>query len=340
MTSTAAAQNKARKSEVTHYKMYIDGKFVDAKGGKTFDVYDPVHRGRDRHLSRGRRRGRGPGGQGGAPRLLRRMARRERAGARPDPLPPRRAHQGAPRRAGGSRDGQFGQADRRVRVRHGRYGHLLRVLRRPRHQDQRRSPSGPRRRRRLCHARADRGGRADHPLELSAAHGGLENRARARRRLHGGHQAGRADAAESAQARRGFRGGRAAAGGGERRHRRRSRRGRSRSSPTPTSGRSPSPAARRSASSSCATPPTSSSGSRSSSAASRPISSSPMPTSRTRSTAPSSAPSSTRARSAPRGAECWCRRTSTGNSWTPRRQRRRRSSSAAASTGTRRWGRS
>ena len=34
-------RSKPRKSEVTHYKMYIDGKFVDAKGGKTFDVYDP-----------------------------------------------------------------------------------------------------------------------------------------------------------------------------------------------------------------------------------------------------------------------------------------------------------
>ena len=41
MTSTAAARSKPRKSEVTNYKMYIDGKFVDAKSGKTFDVYDP-----------------------------------------------------------------------------------------------------------------------------------------------------------------------------------------------------------------------------------------------------------------------------------------------------------
>ena len=41
MTSTATARGKARKSEVTPYQMYIDGKFVDAKTGKTFDVYDP-----------------------------------------------------------------------------------------------------------------------------------------------------------------------------------------------------------------------------------------------------------------------------------------------------------
>src|SRR6476659_9227897 len=41
MTSTATARGKTRKPEVTSYQMYIDGKFVDAKGGKTFDVYDP-----------------------------------------------------------------------------------------------------------------------------------------------------------------------------------------------------------------------------------------------------------------------------------------------------------
>ena len=41
MTSTATARGKTRKSEVASYQMYIDGKFVDAKSGKTFDVYDP-----------------------------------------------------------------------------------------------------------------------------------------------------------------------------------------------------------------------------------------------------------------------------------------------------------
>ena len=41
MTSAATARGKTRKSEVTRYQMYIDGKFVDAKSGKTFDVYDP-----------------------------------------------------------------------------------------------------------------------------------------------------------------------------------------------------------------------------------------------------------------------------------------------------------
>ena len=45
MTSTARAPGKTRKSRVTRYQMYIDGKFVGAAGGKTFDVYDPATEG-------------------------------------------------------------------------------------------------------------------------------------------------------------------------------------------------------------------------------------------------------------------------------------------------------
>ena len=41
MTSTARAASKAGKSQVTGYQMYIDGKFVDARSGKTFEVFDP-----------------------------------------------------------------------------------------------------------------------------------------------------------------------------------------------------------------------------------------------------------------------------------------------------------
>ncbi|MEP7226376.1 MAG: aldehyde dehydrogenase family protein [Gemmatimonadales bacterium] len=41
MTSTARASSKSRKSGVARYQMYIDGRFVDAKGGQTFEVYDP-----------------------------------------------------------------------------------------------------------------------------------------------------------------------------------------------------------------------------------------------------------------------------------------------------------
>jgi betaine-aldehyde dehydrogenase len=42
MTSTATAKSKARKSDATRYQMHIDGKFVDAASGRTFDVYDPA----------------------------------------------------------------------------------------------------------------------------------------------------------------------------------------------------------------------------------------------------------------------------------------------------------
>ena len=45
MTSTATAKSKGRKPEVTRYRMYIDGKFVDAASRKTFDVFDPATEG-------------------------------------------------------------------------------------------------------------------------------------------------------------------------------------------------------------------------------------------------------------------------------------------------------
>ncbi len=41
MTSTARVSGKARQSSSSHYQMYIDGKFVEAANGKTFDVFDP-----------------------------------------------------------------------------------------------------------------------------------------------------------------------------------------------------------------------------------------------------------------------------------------------------------
>ena len=41
MTSTARASGKTRKTGVVRYQMYIDGRFVDAKGGQTLEVFDP-----------------------------------------------------------------------------------------------------------------------------------------------------------------------------------------------------------------------------------------------------------------------------------------------------------
>ena len=220
MTSTARASGKARKSQVARYQMYIDGRFVDAKSGKTFEVYDPSTEDAIATVPGRQRRRRRPGGAGGHQGLLRWLEGGHRPGARPDPPPAGRADPGPPGGAGGAGDPKHGQADRRVRVRHGRHRHLLRVLRRPRHQDQRRGAPRPGRRGRLCHAGADGRGRSDHPLELSAHDGRLEDRAGARGRVHGGPQAGGTDAALHPRAGQGLRGGGSAAWCGEHRHRR------------------------------------------------------------------------------------------------------------------------
>src|SRR4029078_8498204 len=41
MTTTARVQGSARKTPVTRYQMYIDGRFVDGQDGQTLEVYDP-----------------------------------------------------------------------------------------------------------------------------------------------------------------------------------------------------------------------------------------------------------------------------------------------------------
>ena len=68
--------------------------------------------------------------------------------------------------------------------------------------------------------RAARRRRPDHPVELPAAHGRVEDRAGARVRQHRRAQAGRDDAAHGAALRRGLPRGRTAAGRGQHRHRR------------------------------------------------------------------------------------------------------------------------
>ena len=96
--------------------------------------------------------------------------------------------------------------------------------------------------------------RPDHPVEFPAADAGLEDRAGARRRQHGGAEAGRVHAADRAAVRRDLRRGRPAAGRRQHRHRRRrDRRGARR--PSRTSTRSPSPARPKSAGSSARRPP-------------------------------------------------------------------------------------
>ena len=100
---------------------------------------------------------------------------------------------------------------------------------------------------RVRRLRAGRRRRPDHPVELSAADAGLEDRAGARRRQHRRAQAGRVHAADRAAVRRDLRSeAGAAAGRGQHRHRRRRDR-RGASSTIPASTRSPSPARPRSA---------------------------------------------------------------------------------------------
>jgi betaine-aldehyde dehydrogenase len=41
MTSTATVKTNAKRPDIARYQMYIDGEFVDAADGRTFEVYDP-----------------------------------------------------------------------------------------------------------------------------------------------------------------------------------------------------------------------------------------------------------------------------------------------------------
>ena len=186
------------------YAMLIDGEWVGGRVRQDLRGHQPGH-------GRGRwPRCRTPEPTTWTARCRPRAARSTKAGAT---SPPRSAAascsaspSGCARSCRGwpsSRPCNSRQADRGVGVRHHRRRHLLRVLRRPRHQAPRRGAERPRQRDLAGPARAAGRRRPDHPLELPAAHGGLEDRARALRRLHDGHQARRADAAHAPGARRG-----------------------------------------------------------------------------------------------------------------------------------------
>ena len=109
--------------------------------------------------------------------------------------------------------------------------------------------------RRLHAPRAGRRRRADHPVELPAADGGVEARARARDGLHRRAEAGRADAALGAAPRRARVRGRLSRTASSTSSPASARRPAPRSPRIPTSTRSRSPARPRSASSSCRPPP-------------------------------------------------------------------------------------
>ena len=146
----------------------------------------------------GRAGGRGrcrPRGGGGTARLAAELVEAQTRRARQVPVPDRPCAAGTGARIRGDRDARRRQADPRVaRHRRAARGGALLLLRGLGRQARLRlsRPARP----------AARRGRADHPVEFSAADGGLENRARARLRQYRGPETRGNDAAHRAEARR------------------------------------------------------------------------------------------------------------------------------------------
>ncbi len=322
-------------------ELYVDGQWVSARAGGRREIRCPadgtlVAEVDEAGCRRHRRRHRGR-----PPRL---RARALAAAAVPRAGRPAAAGR-RPARAGRRRGGADGvarhrEAPRRGRVRRRRRGVGLPALR-PRRRRGRR-PGGRHRQRRRGQpdrARADRGLRPDHAVELPAAPGLLEGRAVPRRRQHVRPQAQRADAALRHPPDAAPRGGRAPAPGWAT----------SCSGPAPTPVRrsprtrgstwSRSPGDSRPAAGSWPPPRRRSRRSRSSSAARTPTSSSPTPTSRWRSTSPSPRSSCTPGRCARPAPACWSRSRCTTSSSTRSWSGRAGSGWAARSTRRRRPGR-
>src|SRR3954469_19052504 len=201
------------------------------------DLRDPRSRDRQRHHDRraGRRRRRRPRGRRRARRVRARLGRAQDDAGRP------RARHDAPGHAGRV---QCRRA-RRARIARQRQAAEVRALRRRRlddlapallrglvHQDRRRHAAGLDPGDVRLHAPRAGGRRgADHPVELPAADGRVEDRPGAGGRLHDRAQAARADAADGAEARRAGSGSRDPGGRAQRLDRRRlDRRGAGRSS--------------------------------------------------------------------------------------------------------------
>ncbi len=190
MSSTQPASETPRK-----YQLLIDGQWVDAESGKTFDSPNPATGQKlaevaegdkadiDKAVEAARRAYEGKWSKMSARdrgRLLYKLSQLievEDAGA------------------GRARNLGQRQADPRVFVRRPAAGRReLRILRRLGDEDRGRDHPGPRPDVQLHAARTHRRLRPDHPVELPAADGRVEARARARRRQHGRPQARRADA--------------------------------------------------------------------------------------------------------------------------------------------------
>ena len=165
-------------------KMLIDGQWVDSASGKTFTTVDPSTEEVLAQVAGRQRRGRRPGGARGAPRLReRRLADDDRLRARPGacgswPTCIEAARRGV-RAAREPRQRQA--AHRRARRRRAARRSTTSATTpagRPRSRARRSRSSVPAALPRLHAARAGRRGRADHPVELPAADGGVEARAR------------------------------------------------------------------------------------------------------------------------------------------------------------------
>ena len=180
-------------------ELFIDGRFVPAASGRTFDDIAGRDGSRIAAGRRGRRRGRRPGGRG-RPAGVRRRSLGGPAAGRPQagPAPARRAHPRAPRGARAARIARRRQADpRHARGRRPERRHDVPVVRRDDRQGLRRGRPDRARRAVARHPRADRRGRRDRALELPADHHRLEARRGARDRQLGRPQAGQPVAADA-----------------------------------------------------------------------------------------------------------------------------------------------
>ena len=208
-TATATLPRRPTKARKFQTKLLIDGQWRDSVSGKTFETINPateeviaqVAEGDAADIDLAVKAARkafdsGPLAQDGRPR------------PRPAHEQARRPDREEHRRAGRARDARQRQADQREPQRRPAAGdRLLPLLRRLGRQDPRPDDPDPGQLLLLHPARAGRRRRADHPLELPAADGGLEVGPGAGRRLHDRAEAGRADAADRAAH------GRAGAGG-------------------------------------------------------------------------------------------------------------------------------
>ncbi len=200
---------------------YIDGRWVDADDGETFEVIDPAT---GESIAAVPRMGAAETRRAieAAGRALPgwRSLLAKRAGA--DPAPLERPDARAPGGAGGAADDRAGQAAGRSHGRGRLRGELSGMVRRGgqaglrrHHPDLRARPAHRR------HQGAGRRHRRDNAVELPRRDANPQGGPGAGRRLHDGAQAGRADAAHRAGGDAPRRGGGAAARRAERRHRRR-----------------------------------------------------------------------------------------------------------------------